>query len=99
MKSLKEKIKVMQAADAGKDIEFFAHKVDGWNALLVKGDDINWSWNTLDYRIKPEPMEFWVNVYSSDPVNVYYDTKEEAEASGKRFNDYIKTIKVREVTE
>ena len=91
MKSLEEKIEVMKAALDGKEIQYN----DG-DGLWGLAPTPHWDWNRNDYRIKPEPMEFWVNV-SSD---FGFRTKEEALLTAKLFkNKKIRTIKVREVTE
>ena len=96
MKTLKEKIEVMQAALDGKKIESrnypYEDKYD-WNDNFYSG--IKWNWPHVDYRIKQEPMEFWANVFEND--NPGFITKEKAKMHGENFSSYIKTIKVREV--
>jgi len=91
MKSLKEKIEVMQAALDGKEIEY---KNNGgkWYPCQIQAFD---SWHCGDYRIKPEPMEFWVNVYPYECLNVCHNTKDMAEKMA--LGSCEKTIKVREV--
>lgn len=49
MKTLEEKIEVMQAALAGKQIEFFGTLKEGSLATSPC-----WDWDKYDYRIKPE---------------------------------------------
>lgn len=65
MKTLKEKIKVMQALEDGKTIQ--AHYLqDGlWFDCEVEPA---WNWGELDYRIAskpppPELKELWLNIY------------------------------------
>ena len=95
MKSLKEKIEVMQAALDGKDIE--SKWLQEGNIDWFDEDLIVFNWACFDYRIKQEPMEFWVNVYN-DGSRFLHDSKQDAHfynesGVGK------KTIKVREIAE
>ena len=94
MKSLKEKISVMQAALDGKEIEikYLTHDKD----FKIPTNGIEWNWQIADYRIKPTPMEFWVNVY--DRYAYLHDSEEEAR-NKKETGVEVKTIKVREVTD
>lgn len=92
MKTLKEKIKVMQAALDGKEIEYKYPEGGEWHST----NNPLFKWVLFDYRIKPEPLEFWVNVYDNDG-GVAHKTKEQAiQGHG---GDKCKTIKVREVME
>lgn len=99
MKSLKEKIEVMQAALDGKGIKY-KHKnsSDGFD-LRKCVDDYNFNWSEYDYYIKPEPMEFWVNVYEEQNVRLssLCESRKEAEARANGSDGHIKTIKLREV--
>lgn len=104
MKTLEQKIEVMKAALDGKIIEFYDKSDEAWRVILGDNgmwtlDDEEWNWKEYDYRIKQEPMEFWVNVYEPNTGICYgfHETKSGA-ASGKS-HDCIKTIKVREVIE
>ena len=87
MKTLKEQIKVMQGADDGGDVEVNSGKV--WHETPFP----SWNWADKDYRIKPEPMEFWVEVYESGNHTVH-ENHQAIVSLG-----HIKTIKVREVME
>mgnify|MGYP001432822913 CR=1 FL=1 len=49
MKTLKEKIEVMQACLAGKEIEYF-----GSTKTWTIATHPCWDWEDFDYRIKPE---------------------------------------------
>ena len=95
MKTLKEKIEVMQAALDGEKIEVITFDgLNSWVEISVNAEKIQWCWADMDYRIKPEPMEFWVNVYSND-ISAAYRTEKEAVSATN--SGYTKTIKVREV--
>jgi hypothetical protein len=92
MKSLKEKIKLMQAFDEG---EFIEEVPIGGNKWCVELEP-RWNWEEFDYRIKYELMEFWVTVYDSGTI-ACWTTKEEADENLSSINS--RTIKVREVTD
>ena len=89
MKDLKTKIEVMQAALDGEKIEFQDSNGDWIDS------DPAWNWNSTDYRIKPKPREFWVNIYASKDMGYAYETEEKAVQAGGI--NALKTIKVREV--
>ena len=99
MKTLKEKIEVMQAALGGEEIEIINLTSDNGNKWepLLKPELSPFSWGGFDYRIKPEPMELWVNVYEHDVENAAYLTQENA--SNNKSKHCGRTIKVREVIE
>ena len=94
MKTLEQKIEVMQSALAGKKIEIMNLTRDNKWEPLFRPELSPFSWGGFDYRIKPEPMEFWVNVRDSGVLDVC-----SSEDSALKIADskVIKTIKVREV--
>ena len=94
MKTLIEKIEVMKAALDGKEIEFY-NVLSQWVGFI--DSDPLWQWDDYDYRIKLEPMEFWVNVYE-DGDYFLHESRKIAE-SYEEVGVKKKTIKVREVTE
>jgi len=49
----KEKIKIMQAYDDGKEIECSYKKKNDWDINMSP----SWNWADFDYRIKPEPKK------------------------------------------
>lgn len=58
-----EKIKVMQAFVDGKLIQSNSH-MGLWEDWNREGcGEPNWCWGSIDYRVKPEPMEIevWVS--------------------------------------
>lgn len=98
MKTLEERIEVMQAALDGKEVEFMY--TDGDSADWRTHRDIGkctWNWSSYDYRVKHEPLELWVNIYSKNVVPCAYFTEEGAIYS--RAGHCLRTVKVREVTE
>jgi len=58
MKTLEEKIAVMQAFADGKKIEFL-----NVNGEWTPASKPTWDWGTYDYRVKHEPRVIWVNEY------------------------------------
>ncbi len=83
----KELAPVIQAHGEGKMIECRADDFDEWSDA---GEDPSW-FDALEYRIKPEPREFWVS--EGTP---YYLTKEEIERVGRVRRGFIH---VREVVD
>lgn len=70
-----EMIEVIQAHRDGKTVQcrLQKHQEDWYDA------EPDWNFYDFDYRIKPEPREWWVNVYKT--FSVWYDNKEEADKS------------------
>ena len=66
---------------------------DGWK------DSINpaWQFTAYDYRVKPEPMVFYVNIYPERKNDCIHQSKEEALKWVGR--DCVRTIKVVESIE
>jgi len=78
----KEKIEVMQAYLDGKTIE--TEYMDGvwcnWNS----SSEPSWCWLSSKYRIKKEPLVFYVNVTQDDVAGSLWQSGEEASlARGK----------------
>lgn len=57
MKTLKEKIAVMQAALDGKEIEVQDKGDNSWD-LIIDATRLEFNWGMVNYRIKPEPMDY-----------------------------------------
>jgi len=91
MTDLEAKIKVMRAFLEGKEVEVSLSDDDSrWTAL----ESPSWDWVAFDYRIKPKPMEFFVDVYAGETANRY----EIASDSNRELRGVAyKTIRVREV--
>ena len=53
MKTIEEKIAVMQAFKDGKEIEVYHIAKKGW----FETNDPAWDWSITDYRVKEEPKE------------------------------------------
>ena len=77
MKSLKERTEIQQAYLDGADVQCCHTGNDSYVSLDHYSEpDFNWMIN--DFRVKPKPMEIWVNIYSNGQFCLH-DTKEEAE--------------------
>lgn len=89
----KELLPVIQAWAEGKAVQCRGRYCsDNW------GDSTCPTWrDDFDYRIKPEPREWWVNVYPGDSAGNLHNTKEHADSHSS--DRRIACIKVREVME
>lgn len=99
MKTLKKRIEVEQAYLDGKTVIYKNLKSGYSDKMGTNVEAAVFDWLSRDYYIKPEPMEFWVNVYGGQNVVDAYSSPIWANQSKDRFDGYIKTIKVREVTD
>lgn len=83
-------IAVLQAAKEGKSIQFKNHLSNGWTTCGTTMPC--WNFDSNEYRVKPEPREFTLNIYN----NGYIDNSPRPPA----WNGEVKhTIKVREILE
>lgn len=105
MKTTEEMIEVMQGWENGKEIQqkylYGSDMVHSWTAQAVMSDGKPiWNWASIDYRIKPEPKEIWVNEYKPETHRysyVVFDDRQEAEnAAGAAIRT---AVKYREVIE
>lgn len=97
--------KAMEILQAKKDGKIVQRKSED-------GEWVDWSWSDtglvadLGYfqiRVKPEPIEIWVNVYP-DGHSLPHDSKADAEAaivssSGQVASRFVRTAHLREVLE
>lgn len=99
MKTLQEKIAVMQAAADGKEIQWMeAGTDDNWVTLSAKAIGTqDWNWEVFDFRVKPrEPKVIYVNEYAGSSVDYAYYQKSDADYAA-RGPVLRKAIKYREV--
>lgn len=59
--------------------------------------DEGWNWEAFEYRIKPEPLEGWVNVYPHKLFSSLHLDRELAELEAS--SDRLRCVKMREVEE
>ena len=97
MKSLKERIAIELEYSDGVNVQYFRMKSDTeWSDLRDDREKIIFDWANFDYRIKAEPMEFYVNIYDDGQLAVHR-AKKIATDQYLRPDRERKTIKVREV--
>jgi len=89
-----EIIAVVKAHMDGKSIE---HRARNSNNAPWLTSTPNWSFSDLDYRVKPEPREWWINRYADAYGDRVYATEELAD-NGASFSR-LECIHVREVLE
>lgn len=84
---------IITAFSEGKTIQVRLH--DGpWHDILSA--DVRFDSPAESYRIKPEPREFWLNIYGG--IDSYgYPTREDADACAAR--NRKECIRVKEVLE
>lgn len=89
-----EMIDVIQAHKDGKQIQFQAGGCLLW--IDVQDNDPSWDFNSCNYRIKPEPRRFWLNVYPDTRIyKVHLSLQSATENKSKRIP--VETIEVVEV--
>jgi len=94
MKTMGYKISVMQAAEAGANIEKANWGHDNWSDCLPM-----WNWGCVKYRVKPRPIEGWINEYPHmNDICVTMHTSPER-ADGAAEPDRIRRVHMREVVE
>ena len=86
----KEKIEVMQGKLCGKIIEC---RLEGRSEWRIAKEDLQWNFKDYEFRIKPKPREFYINIYNRDPW--VYNCKGDAEDNASA--DRIECIHVKEV--
>lgn len=70
-----EMMAVIRAIKDGKAIQFYSH---GKNKFLTSGQE-HPSFLECHYRVKPQPIERWVNVYGNSTTYTYA-SKEQADS-------------------
>lgn len=87
-------IEVVQAYKEGKIIESRSVYTGGeW----FRVDFPSWNFDSVEYRIKPQLIERWVNVYEDGVTRSTFVTKYHAENC--RVGGHVRTVLLREVTE
>jgi len=95
IKMLLRQIMVMEAYEDGAKIE---HTVQHQNLPWLNINKPSWDWTRYEYRVKPEPLTLWVNVYSAGNYGSAFSSEEDAiEALGGYTRG--RTVKMQEVTE
>lgn len=89
--TLDEMIVVLTAAKEGKKIQYKNRCGDGrWKSA---GHPM-WQFTDCEYRVAPEPREWWINVYPASTCNAY---RSQDLADSHQFSGRIECIHVHEV--
>jgi len=87
----------LKALDEGNEVEYKSDFLN-WNEAQPFTDSMQistvYEMNRFDFRLKPKPREFWVNIYPMTVAHVLYSSREEA-----ALNDRVRCIRLREVIE
>jgi hypothetical protein len=96
MSELKTAVEVAQALERGEVVE---HQYIGDSGKWRNTKSGGWSWcpDQIIYRIKPKPLECWVNVYGDNLFSAYR-SKEGAEKCVSGTASRV-AVHMREVTE
>ena len=86
-----EMIAVITAHKEGKTIQFRWRSEIKWQDTACPA----WNFGDHDYRVKPEPLEIWVNVYSDGTIGGDMSGKKEMCAMSCGYGG--RTVKFREV--
>lgn len=87
MMTVKQMIEVLQAAEAGKCIEWrhCDSKTGRWETILTSLN--SWNFPCCEYRVRQEPRVIYINEFSGregkDLNSQHYSSLEEAKACGK----------------
>lgn len=97
LNTVEEAIEVLQALREGKQVQFFLETSNSWvdSMHVVPSQNLLPNFTDCKYRVKPEPREFYINIYSNNNGLIYNTQKEAEDICG----DTGKTIKVIEVIE
>jgi hypothetical protein len=92
--TLQEQRDILQAALDGKTIQYRI-ALRSWRN--VNNPFVRFNFRSTEYRVKPEPREFYVNIYGSGSKNRIHSTRERADQQAAHTR--LECIKVREVLE
>lgn len=88
----KKLLPIIQAFAEGKEVQYFTGS--GWETTSIPSFDL-----VVQWRIKPEPKEIWVNEYESGIIKMLgHPTKELADCSANQ-SVSRKAVRYREVLE
>lgn len=93
--TLREKIEVMLGAEQGKKIQGQRRATGSFESPWALEENPDWNWAVFDFRLKPEPLEGWVNQYEAGPGSAFHDTREAADKQAGP--DRIRCVHMREV--
>lgn len=98
--TIKKNLPFIQAFAEGKDVQYryAAPGRFGREWLSINDGSGIFADPNFEFRIKPEPREFWINVYSGPPCDLMiHSTKKRADEEAS--DDRLECIHVREVVD
>ena len=87
-----EMIAVLQAFERGEVIEYRPKNSQRWGSA-----EPIWNFSQFDYRVKPNPREWWLNVYEDGSKGAMHDSRAEADRNKAYVDKRIDCVHVREV--
>jgi len=96
---LKAAAAVMIGAAEGKKVQFRYRGRTEWSNKLSL-DELEFNWSAKEYRLAPEPREWWINVYPAGNVCAHSSRKNaDTDADYNRIECVVECVHVREVLE
>ena len=86
-----EMIAVLQAFERGEVIEYRPKNSQRWGSA-----EPIWNFSQFDYRVKPKPREWWLNVYERGSA-ISHHSRAEADRNKAYVDKRIDCVHVREV--
>lgn len=78
---------LIKAFDNGKAVQFRSARTDSeWKECV----NPIWDFNSFEYRIKPDPTYFWINLYTDGKFTCHLNSQDATKQRGKNG----KTVKV-----
>ena len=74
----KKAIEVMQAYVDGKEIQDKSIGDYAYADWLTLQTEPTWDFSSVEYRVKPEPLECWVTVFKDSMISTAHNSKEGA---------------------
>ena len=75
-----EMIAVLQAFERGEAIQYRNRNSKKWRPV-----NPIWNFSLYDYRARPRPREWWINVYSKDALTFFrHDSRANADEANMR---------------
>lgn len=85
----KELLPIIQAFADGRTLQWKENESLHPNWINVTGNNCNFDVSLYEWRIKPEPREFWLCVWIDDSVSTYFSEEEANSHSNKKLKEII----------
>ena len=102
-KNIKERLYILNAFDEDPtSVQFYEKDYydenDRWISFTSRDNPI-WHWDKFKYRIKPAPVEAWVNVYENGIVSCGAYKSRSIAYDNRSATGYVRTVKLVEAEE